>query len=217
MTRANGTVSIPDGASLLAARPEISAARRKALAERYAGRTCAFGTSRRAPLHPRRLSSKGMRRRPDNTFRQRSGSRQGFSSPTTMAAFISASSVCRELLGGRRTIKSDLPLLQILFDIRQPLIEEYIVPQVGMGEIGDGGEVDQYRKIQGVGNFSLQHRARDYRALFVLVASSRPCIFLLALELRRAGSKSWDWRRFCAVPRGFHRGCLRGEVIKEKN
>ena len=67
--------------------------------------------------------------------------------------------------------KADLPLLQILFDVRQALIEEGIVAQVGVGKIGDGGEVDQYRKIQGVGNF---HRNVEGRIIERSLCSLHP-------------------------------------------
>ena len=49
--------------------------------------------------------------------------------------------------------KADLPLLQILFDVDQALVQEGVMAQVGVGKIGDGGEVDQDRKIEGVANF----------------------------------------------------------------
>ena len=49
--------------------------------------------------------------------------------------------------------KSDLPLLQIFFDIRQALVQKGVVAPVGVGKIGDGGEVGQDRQIEGVANF----------------------------------------------------------------
>ena len=43
--------------------------------------------------------------------------------------------------------------MQILFDIGQALIQEGVVAAVGVGKIGDGGEVGEDREIQGVANF----------------------------------------------------------------
>ena len=44
----------------------------------------------------------------------------------------------------------DLPLLQILFDVDQALVQKGVMAPVGMGKIGDGREVDQYRQIERV-------------------------------------------------------------------
>ena len=49
--------------------------------------------------------------------------------------------------------EADLPLLQIFFDIGQALVQEGVVAPVGVGKIGDGGEVGQDRQIEGVANF----------------------------------------------------------------
>ena len=72
----------------------------------------------------------------------------------TMAAFTSASSASQRVFGRTAHDKADLPLLQILFYVGQALIQEGVVAPVGVGKIGDGREVGQYRKIQGVANLN---------------------------------------------------------------
>src|ERR1700733_4421757 len=58
----------------------------------------------------------------------------------------------QRIVGRTADDKTDLPLLQILFDIRQALVQEDVMAEVGVGKIGDGREVDQDGEIQGVGN-----------------------------------------------------------------
>ena len=59
----------------------------------------------------------------------------------------------QRIVGRTADDKTDLPLLQIFFDVSEALVQEDVVAQVGVGKIRDGREVDQNREIQGVGNF----------------------------------------------------------------
>src|SRR5579859_3310505 len=68
MIPVSAAVSIRGGVSHWVGVPETLAVPRKALAGRYEGRTCAFGTSRTAPLHPRRRSNRGSAIGPPTPF-----------------------------------------------------------------------------------------------------------------------------------------------------
>ena len=106
-----------------------------------------------------------MRKRPASALRQRSGSRQGFSSPTTMAAFTRASRASREFFRRPSHDQPDLPLLDPLLCRSGPDSGR----RNGARWHGENWRwrrsipvpVDQARCL-----LRPRHRARDYPALF---------------------------------------------------
>ena len=67
--------------------------------------------------------------------------------------------------------KADVALRQVLFDVRKPLLQKHVVPQVGMREVRDPREVHNQRQLQQVGHFH-----RDVHRMVVDSALRPACI-----------------------------------------
>ena len=132
---------------------------------------------------------------PASIRRQRSGSRQGFSSPISSAARTSSRN-SSSLRGRPAHDESQLARRRVFGHVAQPLLQKVIVPQVGVGIVGNHLEIHHNRHAQQIRRLQSPHRARGCPQCASPAASNRqrmrrPCAaHRLAAPARAAALRS---------------------------